>query len=192
MSKFKVGDKVRIVSANHAQFDYLIGCCCKVTAVIADIPRCGIEIYELDHHPNPSYRFQWREDELELVEPNSTHKIDCNITENFFKERKRMCDTLKCSKCPLRTPYDDCADIVVYHHDKAMEIIQKWSDEHPVETTETVKTIKDDYYKKFPNVPKGDKGEPKYLCPHYLGYCEYSCNHDCTACWNRPLSEVKK
>ena len=126
---------------------------------------------------------------LESQIKSRSHKIDCNITENFFKERKRMCNTVTCSKCPLRTPYDDCADIVVFHHDKAMEIIQKWSDEHP---EEPVKTFADDFFDKFPNALKDENGVPCVGCPHHFGYCEYKCDHDCKKCWSRPLSEVKK
>ena len=116
-------------------------------------------------------------------------KIDCNLTENFFKERSRMCSTVTCSECPLHHPYDNCADIVVFHHDRAMEIVQKWSDEHP---EGLVKTFADDFFEKFPNASKDENGVPCVGCPHHFGYCEYKCDHNCKECWGRPLSEVKK
>ena len=126
---------------------------------------------------------------LESQIKSRTHKVDCSITENFFKERSRMCSTVTCSECPLHHPYDNCENIVVFHHDKAMEIIQKWSDEHP---EEPVKTFADDFFEKFPNALRDENGVPCVGCPHHFEYCEYKCDRNCKECWNRLIWEVKK
>ena len=69
------------------------------------------------------------------------------------------CDTF-ISKCP----------------ETAVEIVQKWSDEHPV------KTRLDDLKEKHPNVPLDGDGLPNFT-PSMLGYC-----WDCLKCrcWDKP------
>ena len=64
-------------------------------------------------------------------------KIDCGKTVNFFNEYKRMCkeeNKSKCSACPLS--YDNngtgigCSTYIKLYSEEAIEIVQKWSDEH--------------------------------------------------------------
>lgn len=181
--KFDVGDVVVLQPSlvNNAVVSKYTGKVGKVTKYEND---GHADRYIVDIEPNRKW-YSWELKKFDGV----YHKIDCNITENFFKERKRMCDSLTCSNCPLHSPLDNCADIVVFHYDKAMEIVQKWSDEHP---EEPVKTFADDFFDKFPNALKDENGVPCVGCPHHFGYCEYKCDHNCKECWNRPLSEVKK
>lgn len=58
-------------------------------------------------------------------------RIDCNNTLNFFKETKRMCESLTCcSSCPLDCidEYGCDLDQITQEH---IERVQKWSDKHP-------------------------------------------------------------
>ena len=119
-------------------------------------------------------------------------KIDCKIAENFLKEWLRMCKQtkIKCADCSLyqKLSHIDgcCRQRVCTDPKKAIAIVQKWSDEHPV------KTIKDDFLEKHPNAPKAATGTP-LACAWRAGYFldEDGClSGRCTECWNRPLSEV--
>ena len=126
-------------------------------------------------------------------------KIDCNITENYFKEKARMVRisaegycVIGCQNCPLSELNNKqgltCRQMEILHPTKAIAIVQKWSDEHPV------KTIKDDFLEKHPNAPKAATGTP-LACAWRAGYFldEDGClSGRCTECWNRPLSEVWK
>ena len=115
-------------------------------------------------------------------------KIDCSVTVNFFREWRRYCGDRPCGYCDLNV-HNECgfpACQVKDHPDKAVEIIQKWSDEHPV------KTRLDDLLEKFPNTPLREDGLLDFL-PTRLGYCKdcRSCRYFekiCSeVCWNEPL-----
>lgn len=65
--------------------------------------------------------------------------MDCsNKTINFMKELKKMCDAQdECERCPLNDCLGDCClgDIwSVRDFKQAIEIVQKWSDEHSSKT----------------------------------------------------------
>lgn len=117
-------------------------------------------------------------------------KIDCSVTVNFLREFKRMCDGHEqCLQCalddPVRSEGVSCNQYCKIHPDKAVEIIQKWSDEH------SVKTRLDDLLEKYPNA-RIDNSPPHFF-PYALGYCE-DC-HNCVlndrrghkVCWHEPL-----
>ena len=116
-------------------------------------------------------------------------KIDCSVTVNFLREFKRMCDGHEqCLQCALRDPVRieglSCNQYCKIHPDKAVEIIQKWSDEHQV------KTRLDDIKERYPNVPLNGLGTPRFD-PWMLGYCDKcsDCPH-CIGddyCWHEPL-----
>ena len=122
--------------------------------------------------------------------------IDCSITENYFAERRRMTKEqqdgvckLKCSGCPLSSFNNGSSDMIPcfafekFYPEKAIAIVQKWSDEHPQ------KTYLSELLKIFPNTPLGDDGTPK-LCPSKLGLTSVdSCKEDynCIDCWNQPM-----
>lgn len=131
--------------------------------------------------------------------------IDCNITANYFAEKRRMtkkhklnggayiCE-LNCTDCPLNSSNNNasdkikmsCFDFETIYPEKAIAIVQKWSDEHPQ------KTFLSELLKIFPNTPLGDDGMPENICPHHLGLkdiedCEIVSN--CVECWNQPIEE---
>ena len=117
--------------------------------------------------------------------------MDFTKTENYLKEKYRICKKTKCSECPLSS-YNNgknipCDNFQTTHTKKAIEIVQKWSDEHPPQ-----KTILSDFLEKYPNALLNDDGIPEKICPSDLGledsYGKYICT-DCSYCWNQPLQE---
>lgn len=121
--------------------------------------------------------------------------IDCSKTKNYFTEWRRMTKQLKdgvceldCSDCPLSRLNNGigvhCSDFETLYPEKAIEIVQRWSDEHPQ------KTYLSEFLKIFPNTPLGDDGTPKNLCPYDLGLMgKNDCTKGCIKCWNQPIEE---
>lgn len=120
--------------------------------------------------------------------------MDCNKTINFMKERRRMCDEVKlCMNCPLECT--EFCDKAIYSSNfkleevqRSIEIVQKWSDEHPQ------KTYADDFFEKFPNAPKFQMGGHPKACREavYGGECpmnEGNKDNNCFNCWNEPMEE---
>lgn len=124
--------------------------------------------------------------------------IDCSRTENYFAERQRMTKLqkdgickLSCTDCPLSSFNNDtgvqCSIFEMLYPEKAIAIVQKWSDEHPQ------KTYLSELLKIFPNTPLGDDGTPKDLCPYDLGLMgKNDCTKGCIKCWNQPIEESEK
>lgn len=126
--------------------------------------------------------------------------IDCSITENYFAERRRMTMTAKyeickldCTKCPLSSKNNgtsenlSCANLEIHYPEKAVAIVQKWSDEHPQ------KTYLSELLEHFPNA-EFSHGVPK-TCLKKLGVvsgCAKTKKSDwytCYMCWNQPIEE---
>lgn len=114
----------------------------------------------------------------------------------FLKELNRLTDgcAIECVKCPFDTINNgkrmNCEAFRLVHPERAVEIVEKWSRENPV------KTMVSDFFEKFPNAPKNEKGFPDECCPYMLGLdegCPYNSFTDekCFACWSRPLEESK-
>lgn len=128
-------------------------------------------------------------------------KIDCSKTINFFKEKRRMCnscnDVVGCENCPLHIYLNEmsidsyCEYFVSVHPEKAVEIVQQWSDEHP---QKTYKTYKEDFFEKFPDAKKIGigKGYPVIDCPCILyPQLKATCNDYlyCFDCWDKKMEE---
>lgn len=122
--------------------------------------------------------------------------IDCTKTTNYFNEKLKMtkrtknglCE-IKCSNCPLCSNKNGeglpCPDFEMYYPEKAIEIIQKWSNEHPQ------KTYLSEFLKNHPNVLLNDDGTPAF-CPYKLGLMGADdCRKDgnCVKCWNQPIED---
>lgn len=124
--------------------------------------------------------------------------VDCNITANYFAEKRRMTKRAKnglcklgCSNCPLcsinNNKGQSCTAFEMLYPEKAIEIVQKWSDEHPR------KTYLSEFLKNYPNAPLDDDGAPKGVCPHTLGLTDIDdCDDNCVKCWNQPIEDGKK
>lgn len=121
--------------------------------------------------------------------------IDCSRTENYLAEKQRMtkkhkpnageyiCE-LDCLDCPLSHSNngigEPCFGLETLYPEKAISIVQKWSDEHPQ------KTYLSEFLKNYPNAPLNDDGIPKVICIQELGVTmTEECNNDCVKCWNQ-------
>lgn len=126
--------------------------------------------------------------------------IDCSKTENYFAEKRRMTKKRKlnggayickldCANCPLNSLNNgindkiSCSDFESLYPEKAIEIVQKWSDEHPQRTYLT------EFLKHYPNALLKDDGTPE-ICLSSLGLTNYNgCRNGitCSECWNQPI-----
>lgn len=127
--------------------------------------------------------------------------IDCNITKNYIQERKRMCESYSCFECPLSSKKNGtkktCRVFENYYPDKVIEIVQKWSDEHPQ------KTLLTEFLKHYPKTELNGMGIPD-IAPCKLGLvelnskCIENCVHQyciglpCKDCWNTHVGESEE
>lgn len=131
--------------------------------------------------------------------------IDCSKTENYFAEKQRMtkrrklyggaymCE-LDCTKCPLcslnnASGSTSCSDYETFYPEKTIEIVQKWSNEHPR------KTYLSEFLKHYPNTPLNNNGTPAGVCPCDLGLMSVNnCrkHFNCVKCWHQPIEEREK
>lgn len=135
--------------------------------------------------------------------------IDCSKTENYFVEKLRMTKRtreegckIKCSECPLScqnngtSEFTSCITFEMLYPEKAIEIVQKWSDEHPQ------RTYLSEFLENYPNAQLKTVllyspgaiplGIPKCICPYHLGLMSVdNCrkDHNCVKCWNQPIEE---
>ena len=108
--------------------------------------------------------------------------MDCNKMTNFIAELKRLYDSRDGWRADVLTRI--CAEDVK----TAIEIVQKWSDEHPK------KTYAQDFFEKFPKA-QSDSGGTPFACRKeiYEGArpefedCGYT--GTCENCWNEPMEE---
>lgn len=121
--------------------------------------------------------------------------IDCNITKNYLSEEARMTKSsdvgvcrISCNHCPLSRFNNGeamlCTELELKHPEKAIEIVQRWSDTH------SQKTYLTEFLKHYPNVQLYDTGIPKWICPYHLGLMSKdNCrkDHNCVECWNQPI-----
>ena len=121
--------------------------------------------------------------------------MDCNKTINFLHEFKRLCasrdgcvaDAANKERCPMFGVCDDALTrICAEYAETAIEIVQKWSDEHPK------KTYAQDFFEKFPKAQLDSDGTP-LACRNaiYGGGCPKiePDIHCCYECWNKPMEE---
>lgn len=122
--------------------------------------------------------------------------IDCTKTEQYFAEKQRMvklqtgevCE-ISCEECPLSSMNNGegivCSDFETCYPEKAIAIMQKWSDEHPQKTYLT------ELLKNYPNAKLGENGVPMNMCPSILGLQDLeNCGEiSCVECWNQPVED---
>ena len=123
--------------------------------------------------------------------------IDCTKTENYFAEKARMTRAteseygickINCKKCPLYPTNNwtsenlSCVSFEKRYPEKAIAIVQKWSDEHPQ------KTYLSEFLKNYPNAPLVHDGTPE-ICLRKLGLTDIkTCRvGGCVECWNQPI-----
>lgn len=116
----------------------------------------------------------------------------------YIRERERMlnslgrlggrCSGVFCGKCYLHSP--NTALGCLYSTEKAIDIVEAWSKEHPK------KTYLDVLLEAFPKTPVGKNGLPLHVCPYAIGletYDESSClnsDYKCNTCWHREYKEA--
>ena len=122
--------------------------------------------------------------------------MDCSKTIDFFSELKRLyslrltCEAIAHDeRCPL-CDFCELTYSKIYAEDaiKAVENLQKWSDEHPK------KTYAQDFFEKFPKAQSNSDGTP-FVCRKriYGGIrstledCDYT--GACYRCWSEPLND---
>lgn len=120
--------------------------------------------------------------------------IDCSKTMNYFIEKLRMTKQQKdgvckldCSDCPLSSSNNgtgiSCSHFETGYPEKAIAIVQKWSDEHPQ------KTYLSEFLKAYPNTLLNDAGLPKNVCLYDLGLTDCRNDRNCVDCWNQPIED---
>lgn len=123
--------------------------------------------------------------------------IDCNIAVNYFTEKARMVKltntgvcAIGCANCPLSEKNNGtgrlCVDYELHYPQRAIELIQQWSNEHPL------KTYLSEFLKNYPNAEL-NHGVPR-ICLKKLGAvsgCAKTKKGDlyisCYSCWNQPI-----
>lgn len=126
--------------------------------------------------------------------------IDCNIAVNYFTEKARMVKltntgvcAIGCANCPLSEKNNGtgrlCVDYELHYPERAILIVQRWSDAHPPKTYLT------QFLDNYPNAELDDC-VPTRICPHELGLndietCEPGTYH-CIECWNQPLPDKER
>lgn len=121
---------------------------------------------------------------------------DCSKTVDFLRELTRMCGSFElCSLgCPLRDPDGSmCGFDPESCSDKTIDIVQKWSDEHPVITW------LDMLIKSLPNAQTVDlvaKTCPGWMFgtgpDMYKTKCTGKQEYRCGACWLSDYKEAEK
>lgn len=123
--------------------------------------------------------------------------MDCSKTIDFFSELKRLCDSragceadaANKEQCPMFEVCDRpltkiCAEDAI----KTVEILQKWSNEHPK------KTYAQDFFEKFPKAQSNSDGTP-FVCRKRIYGGKHSTLEDCDytgacyRCWSEPLND---
>lgn len=107
---------------------------------------------------------------------------------DFLNEFNRMCKYFKkdnnCTICPLydKNAYILCKDIKDYDPKYVLDVVEKWSKEHPKRTYLSV------LLEKFPKTNLCN-GIPRF-CICNLGFDYYPfCTDDCKICWNKEYKE---
>ena len=122
--------------------------------------------------------------------------MDCNKTIDFFSELKRLCSLRRTcgeiahdEQCPLHG-FCEITYSKIYAEDaiKAVENLQKWSDEH------SKKTYMQDFFEKFPKAQIDSDGTPFACRKRIYGGVrpkDKKCDRReaCKNCWNEPMEE---
>lgn len=122
--------------------------------------------------------------------------IDCSKTVNFLKENDRMCHSIingsECGTSCLLSyenngTYCGCNEFMLHYPEKAIAIVQKWSDENPQ------RTYLSEFLERYPSALLNDDGVPNSVCPYDLGlmnkeFCRKS-RKTCIECWNQPVKD---
>ena len=90
----------------------------------------------------------------------------------FVKQRKRMCKTLRCENCALRSE-NNCTRIT----EESVKAVEEWAAAHPAKTRQS------EFLKQWPDTMLDPKGILD-ICPIQLAkeYRQRKCGTNCDAC----------
>jgi hypothetical protein len=93
---------------------------------------------------------------------------------------------IRCTDCPLSRFNNNekiiCSELELFHSETAVQIVQRWSDEHPGKTYLT------EFLSHYPNAEVNGDGIPSGICPYELGVTDnHDCMRTCAECWNQPI-----
>ena len=127
--------------------------------------------------------------------------MDCSKIEIFLSEWYRLCKSkaVGCEACAtckmwfLDKEQGGCKASVMKDPQRAIKIVQKWSDEHPQ------KTLLTEFLKSYPKTELNSDGCP-YIAPCELGIVKLKdeCKgegvhrYPCRECWNTPIEESEE
>ena len=102
-----------------------------------------------------------------------------------------MCYGAECPLCAKNNGVGiECVDFVSSYPEMAIQIVQRWSNEHPPKTYLT------DFLKHYPNVQLRKDGTPVGLCPHQLGLNKIAdcgrIDNCCAKCWNQTVEDSEE
>ena len=118
--------------------------------------------------------------------------MDCNVTTNFLAELKRMHkESDGCKACPISALNNGenytCDKFIRMCGDKAIEIVQEWSNAHQP------KTRLSEFLEKYPKAKLYGASElPRFCVADLYGTtCEDMgmVGVGCAGCWNTPVDE---
>ena len=110
----------------------------------------------------------------------------------YLQQKKRMTKvnqdgycSIVCSNCPLSHQHNGtdyaCYQLERLNPERAIEIVEKWSKEHPL------KTYSQDFLEKFPNALKDHNGIPTSCKRNIYGGI---CRGGCLYCWNSQMEKT--
>lgn len=107
----------------------------------------------------------------------------------FLKEKYRMTKkcSICCADCPLSSEKNPtglcCGGLQRKYPEIAVDIVEKWSEEHPPETRLT------EFLKHYPNALMEDDGTPEVYVNELGLKRDDGCISNCIKCWNTPIEE---
>ena len=119
--------------------------------------------------------------------------MDCNVTRVFLKEWQRMCNAVgSCENCKLwkdRMPCVNNMGMFKNEPEKAIALVQEWSDSHPVKTR---LSLLKEHFPNYRRDDNGEPGEPEICAEDLFGIeCLYPVPKKgvCMKCWNTPIED---
>lgn len=114
--------------------------------------------------------------------------MDCNKTKIFLEELDRMCRYYsitqnnegeeRCKNCPISIANNgrdvSCTNFPTKYPQEAIEIVQKWSDEHPIKTRQS------EFLKMFPEAAMSD--DVIFICPRQVDM-SFTCRNASQYCY---------
>ena len=94
----------------------------------------------------------------------------------FVKQHKRMCESVNCTRCPLKDSGPSCCKLESVT-EKTVKAVEDWAAAHPAKTRQS------EFLKQWPDTMLDPKGILD-ICPIQLAkeYRQRKCGTNCDAC----------